>query len=196
MDFNLTKQLIDQYIKLFSNEILDIKNRLFHYTYINGLDPNYKTNRNLNKIENENKLNIISQINNEHNKFNKSEDKKSNSYFNFKRNLNSKEGSYQFSHIIKAFRLVKQIFSSFSDSYLSSDFNKIFTNLNYFLTKNEQFLINLERTIDFSLLKFSNILTPEKLSQLEKKNILSIYFNRTICSKLYKDFFRKYNKIH
>ena len=146
MDFNLTKELIDQYINLFSNEILDIKNRLFHYTYINGLDPNYKTNRNLNKIENENKLNIISQINNEYNQFNKSEgnnkDKKSNSYFNFKRNLNSKEGSYQFSNIIKAFRLVKQIFSSFSESYLSSDFNQIFTNLNYFLLKNEQFLTN------------------------------------------------------
>ena len=55
---------------------------------------------NLNKIENENKLNIISQINNEHNEFNKNEgnnkDKKSNSYFNYKRNLNSKEGSYHF----------------------------------------------------------------------------------------------------
>ena len=100
MDFNLTEELIDQYINLFSNEILDIQNRLFKYTYINGLDPNYKINRNLTKIENENKLNIISQINNENNEFNKNEgnnkDKKSNSYFNYKRNLNSKEGSYHF----------------------------------------------------------------------------------------------------
>ena len=37
-------------------------------------------------------------------------------------------------------------------------------------------MINLERTIDFSLLKFSNILTPEKLSQLEKK----IYYQYTL----------------
>ena len=194
MDFNLTKQLIDQYIKLFSNEILDIKNRLFHYTYINGLDPNYKTNRNLNKIENENKLNIISQINNEYNQFNKSEgnnkDKKSNSYFNFKRNLNSKEGSYQFSHIIKAFRFVKQIFSSFSDSYLSSDFNQIFTNLNYFLLKNEQFLTNLQRTIDFSLLKFSNILTPEKLYQLEKK----IYYQYTLIEPFVQNYIKTFSE--
>ena len=190
MDFNLTEELIDQYINLFSNEILDIQNRLFKYTYINGLDPNYKINRNLTKIENENKLNIISQINNEHNEFNKNEgnnkDKKSNSYFNFKRNLNSKEGSYQFSHIIKIFKLVKQIFSSFSKSYLSSDFNKIFTNLNYFLTKNEQFLINLERTIDFSLLKFSNILTPEKLSQLEKK----IYYQYTLIEPFVQNYIK------
>jgi hypothetical protein len=190
MDFNLTKELIDQYINLFSNEILDIKNRLFKYTYINGLDPNYTTNRNLNTIENDNKLNIISQINNEHNKFNKSEDKKSNSYFNFKRNLNSKEGSYQFSHIINTFRLVKQIFSSFSKSYLSSDFNKIFTNLNYFLLKNEQFLTNLQRTIDFSLLKFSEILTPKKLSQLEKK----MYYQYTLIEPFVQNYTKTFSE--
>ena len=63
-------------------------------------------------------------------------------------------------------------------------------NLNHFLLKNEQFLINLERTIDFSLLKFSNILTPEKLSQLEKK----IYYLYTLIEPFVQNYIKTFSE--
>ena len=73
---------------------------------------------------------------------------------------------------------------------MSSDFNKIFTNLNNFLLKNEQFLINLEKTIDFSVLKFSEILTPKKLSQLEKK----MYYQYTLIEPFVQNYTKTFSE--
>ena len=144
LNYNLSDELLNNYINNFSNEIYDIKNQLFYYTYINGLDSNNKS-RNLNKINN--KVNLskyIKQNNNEYYKseFNKNEknnkekkDFKNTFEFHNKRNLNSnsKEGSFSLSNIINAFKAVNTIFSLFSQSYLSSDFKKILNNLNFFL---------------------------------------------------------------
>ena len=51
-------------------------------------------------------------------------------------------------------------------------------------------MINLERTIDFSLLKFSNILTPEKLSQLEKK----IYYQYTLIEPFVQNYIMTFSE--
>ena len=51
-------------------------------------------------------------------------------------------------------------------------------------------MINLERTIDFSLLKFSNILTQEKLSQLEKK----IYYQYTLIELFVQNYIKTFTE--
>ena len=51
-------------------------------------------------------------------------------------------------------------------------------------------MINLERTIDFSLLKFSNILTPEQLSQLEKK----IYYQYTLIEPFVQNYIKTFSE--
>ena len=51
-------------------------------------------------------------------------------------------------------------------------------------------MINLERTIDFSVLQFSNILTPEKLSQLEKK----IYYQYTLIELFVQNYIKTFSE--
>jgi len=175
---NITKDLINNYSNIITNEILEIKNKLFNFTYINGLNKrnlNELNSRNESRINSINKTNIFNDIkitkkNNHQKIYNNDEN-----YKNRNLEYNSKDGCYNIYHIIKAFEMVNEIFSSFCKINLSSDFKRISNNLNIFIQKNEKFLIQLERTINLSLLKFSNFLTPEKLSSLEKK-IYSQYY--------------------
>ena len=194
---NLTKELIENYTNYLVDEINGIKSKLFNYTYINGLGN--KKIRNLdNKFEDKN-INMKNDLYYESNnniKENKEKfiNNKTKNRYNYNNNYdfykkhkkrkiesnNSKEGSYNIFHIIKVFESVNQILSSFCKINLSSQFKKISNNLNIFTIKNEKFLIQLERTIQLSLLKYSSFLTSEKLFSLEKKlyyqyNLINVF---------------------
>ena len=169
---NLTNYLFNDYSNKISNEISDIKNKLFYFTYINGLNKNNL--RNLNDINqnkfylNESKL-IIKQNNNSN--YNNKNINTSNSHFRILE-FNYQNGQYNLYHIVKKFRNIKNIFKTFCKNILSPEFKKIIINLDMFILKNQEYLIQLERSIDFSLNKYSTFLTEEKLSELRKK----IYF--------------------
>ena len=193
--YNITSNLIDNYTESFSNEIFDIKNQLYEYTNINGLEQNNKIIRNLNETNISNKQINFFESNyqiNSNNKYKKINHKAENNnyknkkdYFNYhnkfyNRILDSStpQGSYNIYHIIKVFKAANQIFSVFSKTISSSEFKKISNNLNLFIMKNENFLIRLESSIKLSILRFSTFLTSEKLLELEK----NIYYQYNLIN--------------
>ena len=194
--YNITNNLIDNYTESFSNEIFDIKNQLYEYTNINGLEQNNKIIRNLNEtnISNKKQINFFEsnyQISSS-NKYKKINHKKENNnyknkkdYFNYHNKFynrildsSTSQGSYNIYHIIKVFKAANQIFSVFSKTISSSEFQKISNNLNLFIMKNENFLIRLESSIKLSILRFSTFLTSEKLLELEK----NIYYQYNLIN--------------
>ena len=140
---NITNDLINNYSNIITNEIIEIKNKLFNFTYINGLNKrnlNELNSKNQNEINLSNKTNIFNDIQlAEKNNHQKIYDNKS--YKNRNLEYNSKDGCYNIYHIIKAFEIVNEIFSSFCKINLSSDFKRISNNLNIFIQKIEKFLI-------------------------------------------------------
>ena len=156
--FNETNNLFENYLNILNKDFYDIKDKLFEYTYKNGL--NRKEHRKRNLIPNI-KEKIYSN-NNNHNKNNNRKKKyKDRIYFNPKNNnkkrilySNSENGSYNFYHIEKEFKYINKTINSFSKDILSSDFKKINNSLNIFILKVQNYLFQLERSIDLQYLNF------------------------------------------
>ena len=172
--FNKTNNLLDNNLNLLFKNISDIKDELFEYTYKNGLNRKDHIKRSLNikskkKIKSKDNTHIING-----NRFTKKSHNRI--YVNHRNknkkrilNSNSESGSYNLYHIQKEFKNINKSINSFNKDILSTDFKKINNNLNIFILKVQNCLIQLERTINLSVLKFSRILTKEVLIKFKEK---------------------------
>ena len=172
-NYNITNNLFENYSNIITNDIIDIKTKLFNYTYINGLNKKNNKVRNLNELD-KSQEKYFPKKNNKYNKngfkYRINFDNNNNNYHKF-RNLESDsgKGSYNLYHIIQKFKKINKIFKSFYQTNLSTNYKKISNNLNIFLSKNEIYLVQLERSINITLYKFSKFFTPEKLENLKEK---------------------------
>jgi len=171
--FNETNNLLENYFNILIKDFYDIKDKLFEYTYKNGL--NRKNHRKRNLIPNI-KEKIYSNNNNHKINNNRKKKFKERIYFSHKDNnkerildSNSENAPYNFYHIEKEFKYINKTINSFGKDILSSDFKKIYNNLNIFILKVQNYLIQLERSIDLSVLKFSSILTKETINRFKEK---------------------------
>ena len=172
--FNETNNLLDDILNILIKDIYDIKDKLFEYTYKNGLNRKDHIKRSLNikskkKIKSKDNTHIIND-----NRFKKKSHNRI--YVNHRNknkkrilNSNSESGSYNLYHIQKEFKNINKSINSFNKDILSTDFKKINNNLNIFILKVQNCLIQLERTINLSVLKFSRILTKEVLIKFKEK---------------------------
>jgi len=186
--FNETDNLLENYLNILNKDFNDIKDKLFEYTYKNGLNRKEHGKRNL--IPNINEKTYSN--NNNHKIINNREKKyKDRIHFSHKKNnkkrilySNSEIGSYNFYHIEKEFKNINKTLNSFSKDILSSDFKKINNNLNIFVLKIQNYLIQLERSIDLSVIKFSSILTKETINKFKEK----IYYQYNLINSFIFDY--------
>ena len=172
--FNETNNLLDNNLNILFKNISAIKDELFEYTYKNGLNGTGQMKRNLNiKYKKRIKSNDNTHIINNNRFKNKSHDKIYMDHRNKNKERilysNSESGSYNLYHIQKEFKNISKTINSFNKDILSSDFKKINNNLNIFVLKVQNYLIQLERTIDLSALKISGILTKESITKFKEK---------------------------
>ena len=187
--FNETNNLFEAYFNILFKNISDIKIKLYEYTYKNGL-----------KRKDHRKRNLIPKIkekiysNNNAHKINNIKEKKKYKdriYFRHKDNnkerildSNSENGSYNLYHIQKELKNIIKSINSFNKDILSSDFKKIKNNLNIFILKVQNYLIQLERTIDLSVIKFSSIFTKEVINIFKEK----IYYQYNLINSFIFDY--------
>ena len=172
--FNKTNNLLDNNLNLLFKDVYAIKDKLFEYTYKNGLNGKDHKKRNLNLIYTKKvKSNYNTHIINNNRLKNKSHNKIYINHSNKNKerilNSNSESGSYNLYHIQKEFKNINKSIYSFNKDILSSDFKKINNNLNIFILKVQNCLIQLERTIDLSAFKISGILTKESIIKFKEK---------------------------